>query len=93
MDAEFLECDLLKKQLKKDELVVVGRSHTTGHEAGVMNDRSKLRYFDKILHPKSSPHLKLLEKIDFLKDTKDDHLHSYFNKIIKNIISGRLDLH
>lgn len=39
------------------------------------------------------PHLKLLEKIDLLKDTKDERMRIYFNKIIKSIKNGKLDLH
>jgi hypothetical protein len=93
MEADLYECELLKKQLKKEEAMLVGKAHATGGEGVVMNDHAKLRYFDKILHPKSSPHRKLLEKIDFLKDSKEDRMHVYFNKIIKNILNGKLDLH
>jgi hypothetical protein len=28
-----------------------------------------------------------------LKDSKEDRMHAYFNKIIKSIINGKLDLH
>jgi hypothetical protein len=34
-------------------------------------DYSKVRYLDKILHPKSNANLKLLEKIELLKESKD----------------------
>ena len=93
MDSDLYECELLKKQMKKEESMLSGKSQGSGLEGMVMNDHAKLRYFDKILHPKSNPHLKLLEKIDFLKDSKEDRMHVYFNKIIKNIIYGKLDLH
>jgi hypothetical protein len=93
MESDLYECELLKKQLKKEEALLSGKGYAVGGEGVVMNDHAKLRYFDKILHPKSNPHLKLLEKIDFLKENKEDRRHIYFNKIIKNIINGKLDLH
>lgn len=93
MDSDLFECELLKKQLKKEESMLSGKIQGSGSNGMVMNDHAKLRYFDKILHPKSNPHLKLLEKIDLLKDSKEDRMHAYFNKIIKSIINGKLDLH
>jgi hypothetical protein len=93
MESELFECELLKKQLKKEEMLLVGRTHGLGCDPVVLNDHSKMRYFEKILHPKSSVHLKLLEKIDFLKDVNDERMHTYFNKIIKNIKNGKLDFH
>lgn len=46
MEAEFPECDLLRKQLKKEEGVLLAKSHGAGREGDVMSDGSKLRYFD-----------------------------------------------
>lgn len=93
MDLELFECELLKKQLKKEEMLFVSKTHSFPADPIILNDHSKLRYLEKIMHPKSNPQLKLLEKIDLLKDSKDERLHYYFNKIIRNIKNGKLELH
>jgi hypothetical protein len=62
-------------------------------EAILMGDLHKMHYLQMISHPKSNANLKLLEKIGFLKDSKDERLRFYLNKIIKNVLNGRLELH
>jgi hypothetical protein len=93
MDSEVFECELVRKQLKKEELGLLGKSHGSTCDVSLMNDHSKMRYFEIILHPKSSPRLKLLEKMDLLKDCKEERLQAYLNKVIRNIVNGKLDLH
>lgn len=93
MDSELYQCELLRKQLKKDDLALLGKSHGPSCDAAFINDHNKTRYFEKILHPKSSPHLKLLEKMDLLKENKEERLQAYLNKVIRHIVNGKLDLH
>jgi hypothetical protein len=35
MEADLYECELLKKQLKKEEAMLVGKAHATGGEGVV----------------------------------------------------------
>lgn len=72
---------------------LLSKSHGPSCDFGFMNDHSKMRYVEKILHPKSNPRLKLLEKMDLLKDSKEERLHAYLNKVIRNLVNGKLDLH
>jgi hypothetical protein len=91
MNPDLFECELFVKQIKKDEMCL-SKVYAATHDP-IINDHSRVRCYERILHPKSNANIKLLEKIDSLKESKDERLHSYFNKIIKNVKNGKLDLH
>jgi hypothetical protein len=92
MNSDIFECELLKKQIKKDQMHL-DELNACPCEAVLMSDLNKMRYLQMISHPKSNSNLKLLEKISLLRDSKDERLRFYFNKIVKNILNGRLELH
>ena len=70
----------------------MNKVYAYSHEAGI-SENSKARRVEKVLHPKNSAHVRLLEKMELLKETRDERLHSYLNKIIKNVKNGKLELH
>lgn len=70
----------------------MNKTYAYSHEPAIC-ENSRARRVEKVLNPKSSANIRLLEKMELLKETRDERLHSYLNKIIKNVKNGKLELH